>query len=189
MWTHQVSDPVFHRFYLGTDSSKYSFKSIHLFKSDSLPSSILQHPDLAIAVCWINVVEYLASLFTWSPSDVSLEVKVLFWLPTLNSVTRSAILQMAECRIFLRFTHDAWWGQTGLEIERLTFDPPTVILEMRLYAMYSKSKKVLGLLVFLFLAELGVPIFLFEYPFQGLVGTNILQLWTSTAITIIHSDQ
>ena len=46
----------------------------------------------------------------------------------------------------------------------------TVILELRLYAMYGRNKKILALLVFLICSEATVMGVLFGYPRQGLVG-------------------
>jgi len=47
-----------------------------------------------------------------------------------------------------------------------------IILELRLYALYGNSKKLLAFFVLLLLAEIGIGVYLFEYPFKGVVATN-----------------
>jgi hypothetical protein len=49
----------------------------------------------------------------------------------------------------------------------------SVILELRLYAMYGKSKRILAFLICLTSAEITVMVCIFSIPRAGLVGEHI----------------
>ncbi|TDL24694.1 hypothetical protein BD410DRAFT_785385 [Rickenella mellea] len=65
-----------------------------------------------------------------------------------------------------RFFH---WQNTGASLQVITTH---VILELRLYAMYSSSKRILALFILLMACEITVMGVVFGFPKQGLVGTN-----------------
>jgi len=61
------------------------------------------------------------------------------------------------------------WQNTGASLQMVTTH---IILEVRLYAMYGNSKKILALLVFLIGAEATAMGIVFGIPNQKLIGTN-----------------
>ncbi|KAJ7612114.1 hypothetical protein FB45DRAFT_843411 [Roridomyces roridus] len=61
------------------------------------------------------------------------------------------------------------WQNGGAILQYITTQ---IILSLRIYAMYGRSKKVLAFLTFMVLAEIAAMVVLFEVPKAGLVGTN-----------------
>ncbi|KAJ6606050.1 hypothetical protein DFH09DRAFT_1269147 [Mycena vulgaris] len=61
------------------------------------------------------------------------------------------------------------WQNGGAILQYITTQ---IILSLRLYAMYGRSKKILAFLITLILSEIAAMVVFFEVPKDGLVGTN-----------------
>ncbi|KAJ6606045.1 hypothetical protein DFH09DRAFT_1353280 [Mycena vulgaris] len=61
------------------------------------------------------------------------------------------------------------WQNGGSILQYVTTQ---IILSLRLYAMYGRSKKILAFLITLILTEMGAMVVFLEVPKDGLVGTN-----------------
>ncbi|KAJ6563582.1 hypothetical protein DFH09DRAFT_1158446 [Mycena vulgaris] len=72
----------------------------------------------------------------------------------------------ASVDVRIRFFH---WQNGGSILQYVTTQ---IILSLRLYAMYGRSKKILAFLITLILTEMGAMVVFLEVPKDGLVGTN-----------------
>ncbi|KAK0233945.1 hypothetical protein IW262DRAFT_124345 [Armillaria fumosa] len=78
-------------------------------------------------------------------------------------------MRKVSIRYLLRCTTFFYWQNTGASLQVITSH---VILELRLYAMYGNSCKILGLFILLTALECLTMGLIFGLPGSGTIGTN-----------------